>query len=984
MRKQTLHVILFLLFGLAGLGLFVLNSKPATAANPTTINFQGKVVNSDGTNVANNTYSFVFRIYNTASPTMTTSCTSTATCLWQETQASVQVTNGVFQVELGAACALTSAACNNTAGGPINFGTNNAQYLTMQFNGDTSGANGGFMSPTIHLTSVPFALNSDQLGGISASGFIQNTTSPQATSNFNISGTGIAGTALQAPSFDSATANGALGIGSTNAGAFTIGNVTNSTFLFRAKSQAAAYQLQNAGGNELLTIDTSATEANNLVRFGKASTINGRIVFNNSTNTNTATIVSGVTSTSYTLTLPTALPGSTQCLQSTSGGVLSFASCGGGSSTLATTYSNGAAQADSTITLDSTRLGVIIQDAATPISGNLFTVQKNVGGTQSYFSVTTSAVTLQDTAGYNALVFDSTTSELKIYENVASPTNYARIYYASGEAVFAASSGTTRVGSGSGNITMSLTNPSDLFTFTHTGSLVAAYSSSDFTVTRNLTAGANTATGSVLKVEDLTTFSGGSSAPNVLLVNQNNSSATGNLINAQLAASSKFLVNTAGSITIASGANITVGASAGSSTTCSGGQVLQNQVVTGGVTTGGSCATAGGDLQSAYNADASGEADIVTTSGTKTVLIKAGSTFDSQNLFHVQTASGVDIIKVDTETASDPLEFQIGDSTDDASAIFLGLDNESTFTEATSCTSAINGSVYYNSGSNAVRACINGAWEDMVSTAGLGLQLFGVVPDTGPSGEEGDLGSLVSAGVSGPCKVSWASATTVNIRACTAYSGGRKIVYGGTTGLTISLTNTIDWVHVCFTSSGTIEARQSVGATDDTNLPTYSNTSPLLCLADITNGGTGTSIVRIHDVRTFTTTIKEHVTINAATGLGRVVTQSATVGLVQNPAATLGLIGIRGVIVATSGSASTTTRNAIIASEGPQFIKGAGTSTVNQFAQTSGTTAGYTSSTATADADGYANIGLNQRTIDTTCTAATNCQFSQLVNMSLR
>lgn len=551
MRKQTLRNITFLLLAPFGLGLFLSFSKTANAANPTNINFQGKMVNADGTNVTNGTYSMVFRIYNTASPTMTTSCTSTATCLWQETQASVQVTNGVFQVELGAACALTSAACNNAAGGPINFGTNNALYLTMQFNGDTSGANGGFMSPTIHITSVPFAFNSDQLGGISASGFIQNTTSPQATSNFNISGTGIAGTALQAPSFDSATANGALGIGSTSAGAFTIGNVTNSTFLFRAKSQAAAYQLQNAGGNELLTIDTSGTEANNLVRFGKASTISGRIVFNNSTNANTVTIVSGVTSGSYSLTLPTALPGSTQCITSTSGGVLGFGTCSGGSSTLSSTYANGAGQADSTITLDSTRLGVIIQDAATPISGNLFTVQKNVGGAQSYFSVTTSAVTLQDTAGYNALVFDSTTSELKIYENVASPTNYARIYYASGEAVFAASSGTTRIGSGSGNITMSLTNPSDMFTFTHTGSLVAAYSSSDFTVTRNLTAGANAANGSVLKVEDLTTFSGGSSAPNVLLINQNNGSATGNLINAQLAASSKFLVNTAGTVSIA-------------------------------------------------------------------------------------------------------------------------------------------------------------------------------------------------------------------------------------------------------------------------------------------------------------------------------------------------------------------------------------------------------------------------------------------------
>jgi hypothetical protein len=69
----------------------------------------------------------------------------------------------------------------------------------MQFNGDTSGSNGGFMSPLIHIQSIPFAFNADQLGGLSSSGFIQNTTSPQSSSNFNISGTGVAGTALQTP-----------------------------------------------------------------------------------------------------------------------------------------------------------------------------------------------------------------------------------------------------------------------------------------------------------------------------------------------------------------------------------------------------------------------------------------------------------------------------------------------------------------------------------------------------------------------------------------------------------------------------------------------------------------------------------------------------------------------------------------------------------------------------------------------------------------
>jgi hypothetical protein len=174
--KKIFVKTLPLLVGLACLGPLLLAPKTANASNPSTLNFQGKVVNSNGTNVSDGTYSFIFRIYNTASPTMTTSCTSTSSCLWQETQSTVSVTNGVFQVELGSACALTSGSCNNTAGGPINFATSNSLYLTMQFNGDTSGANGGYMSPLIHITSVPFALqadNSSTLGGLAAANFVQ-------------------------------------------------------------------------------------------------------------------------------------------------------------------------------------------------------------------------------------------------------------------------------------------------------------------------------------------------------------------------------------------------------------------------------------------------------------------------------------------------------------------------------------------------------------------------------------------------------------------------------------------------------------------------------------------------------------------------------------------------------------------------------------------------------------------------------------------
>lgn len=178
MRKKFL-LIGFLGLALGLLGLLFVGPKTALAANPTTINFQGKVVNSDGTNVTDGTYSFVFRIYNTSSPTPTTACGSDSACLFEETQGSVSVTNGTFQVELGSTCSgglVASNSCTKSAAGGLNFNTNNGLYLTLQFNGDTSGSHGGYMWPVIHLTSAPYAYyadNSGALAGLSAGNFVQ-------------------------------------------------------------------------------------------------------------------------------------------------------------------------------------------------------------------------------------------------------------------------------------------------------------------------------------------------------------------------------------------------------------------------------------------------------------------------------------------------------------------------------------------------------------------------------------------------------------------------------------------------------------------------------------------------------------------------------------------------------------------------------------------------------------------------------------------
>jgi hypothetical protein len=288
------------------------------------------------------------------------------------------------------------------------------------------------------------------------------------------------------------------------------------------------------------------------------------------------------------------------------------------------------------------------------------------------------------------------------------------------------------------------------------------------------------------------------------------------------------------------------------------------------------------------------------------------------------------------------------------------------------------GTLYYDLAAGAISVCSGNQWQDVPTVADL--QLFGIQSDSGPNGQEGDLASLVTRGASGPCKVSYAGSTSVHVESCTAYSAGKKVKVKAAT-LSTSLTNANPWNHLCLT--GDAGQPQILAAPNESaNLP-FSRTAPVVCLADITNGGSGSGIHRIYDTRTFTATTKEFVTINDSVGIGQIVVQSDTDGLVAIPTKKAGAYGVRGVVVASSGAASASTSNLIIATAGPQFVKAAGSSKAGQVAQTSSQTRGYTSGTPAATADGYASLGLDQRTIDTTCTISA-CQFSQLINLMLR
>ena len=80
-----------------------MHGNSAGALNPAIVSFQGKVVNADGTNVINGFYNFDFVMYSD----LTLGVPSDGVYdKWHELSKSVQVTNGVFQTNLGSATTL--------------------------------------------------------------------------------------------------------------------------------------------------------------------------------------------------------------------------------------------------------------------------------------------------------------------------------------------------------------------------------------------------------------------------------------------------------------------------------------------------------------------------------------------------------------------------------------------------------------------------------------------------------------------------------------------------------------------------------------------------------------------------------------------------------------------------------------------------------------------------------------------------------------
>lgn len=237
-----------------------------------TISFQGRLSKPTGGIVADGYYNIQFKIYQDGPGTAAGN--SGGTLEWTENYinnggtSGVQVKNGYFNVTLGS---------NNPFGSSVDW-NQDTLWLSMNVAGaaaacTTFGSSpctaDGEMLPMKRMTSTPFALNSGMLGGKTADGFIQNTTTAQ-TADFNISGTGKAttlqgNTSVIAPLFDRADA-GTLTIGSTNATTVNIGSASsNQTITIGTGAAAIDLTLGSVtgqsktliqGGNEGVRIHT--------------------------------------------------------------------------------------------------------------------------------------------------------------------------------------------------------------------------------------------------------------------------------------------------------------------------------------------------------------------------------------------------------------------------------------------------------------------------------------------------------------------------------------------------------------------------------------------------------------------------------------------------------------------------------------------------------------------------------------------------------
>ncbi len=982
---------------------FLLYGGQAIAAGNPEISFEGKVVTAAGVNVPDGTYAMEFKIYTgcTNEPTNSTGCSAVWTEDYTGAAQLVTFTSGTFQVNLGSITAF---------GGSVPWDTS-PLYLSMQIS-NTEGAScapagnftsnctgDGVMNPFIELTASPYAEDSALLGGLAASAFGQLATANTWTTTNTIQPlTDVAGlvvqqTAAASPSHDIFDVDGA-----------TAGNFIQVT---STAANAGTVSISSLGTGNALTLDSGSTgnvnigiNANNkTIQIGATnSAITDTINVGNNTN---ASGISNVTvgsldSTSQTTVQAGANGNAAINLSVAAGGGVSVTQANEPSSTIAgvsnaqafyvnggdggaTTGSGFAAGNGSSVVITAGNGGNAVA-GSTNGNGGSITLSGGSAGAGAGTSGSSGGVIVQD-AGNSATAF--------------------RIQNAAGQAVFV-----------QGTNLISQTN--DVTNYTFTGG-----------TTGWAVEGAATALTQVTNQTDVYPSNYGIDSIDDTLAASGTSGieiAAAGLAGSSLAGSTtyKFGFYAMGSATI-TGLTVAFNGTGGTCTpnytsisstgftyfSCTTTPTTATTIVTIESTASASQTLYISDPQITTSSLTNYQLGSYQTNGVDTASeVAYQNTTNSTTAFQVQNASGTTILDVDTLNGN--VIIGTNTSTNTTNTSLLQLDSVDTYTETETCSATFNqGSIYFNTSSNTIRACIDGSWTDLASSSALGLLAFGIVSTSGGAGNAGDLAATSTASVSGPCKVSWASANSVTVQPCIAYSGGREVMVGTTVpgysgAQTVSLTGlttTDRYSNLCFATNAGAASNTlalvgagnaaSTSLTSATIEPTWNAGAPVLCLATIVNGtsanGSFVTAGMIYDTRTYVETVKTFALSAAAMSLSSAAELNGTAGEVEVPTATG--IKLAGTIIASTGAASSGgAPNVIIANSGPgevQSLSGA-TVTIGDTVEEDGA-AGQTEAANAGVGTAYANLGQAMSTANSggACTSAATCVGSIFLNIDI-
>lgn len=379
LRSCRTFAIAMLLFAATLCCLTLSHTASAATGINQQMNFQGRLLTAQGATVPDGYYNVQFKIYQDGDGQTAGNTTGSpaGTLKWTETHLNanstgVMVKNGFMSVDLGSVTPF---------GTSINW-NQDTLWLSMNIAGTgatctpfASCSPDGEMTPMKRLSSTPFSLNSNLLGGLASSQFVQfaqgvqtDTLTNSSSIFLNKTGSGGNFLALQSNGADallltntgdisfgaaaphtisvatagSNTAGQLLTLSAGNAGASASplnggnlvlqggtgsGGGTSGSVIVKSNgsNSTTAFQVQNKDAGRVLAVDTTT----NQVVLGQSNSVDGSLVFKNSTSSNAITINSNAANTGYTLTLPSSAPAGGLCLETSTANAtqLIFASC---------------------------------------------------------------------------------------------------------------------------------------------------------------------------------------------------------------------------------------------------------------------------------------------------------------------------------------------------------------------------------------------------------------------------------------------------------------------------------------------------------------------------------------------------------------------------------------------------------------------------------------------------------------------------------